>query len=154
MAEVSGHFQGRKMTTTKSGAVIGRPDLPGNSDTWIGAVGDTVRGIRHQRGWSLVELSEKSGVEMTFISEFERGLRDISVGDLLRVCTAFGVDPSRLVKAKNAGCVNGELLGSMSLSWLAELCAVLGRNPGSVLGKVNEHGESVRAVRKRNRAEL
>jgi len=123
------------MATTKSGAVIGRPDLPGNSETWIGAVGDTVRGIRHQRGWSLVELSEKSGVEMTFISEFERGLRDISVGDLLRVCTAFGVDPSRLVKAKHPGGVNGELLGKHERIVVGGAVCRIGQESGVSAGK-------------------
>ena len=140
------------MVTKRKGAT-GRPNKPGTSNTWLGTMGENVRRLRHRKAWSLVELSEKSAVEMTFLSEFERGLRDISVSELLRVIDALGAKMLEVVPAKT-GEADGGVVGSMSASWLSEACSVMNRNIGSVLRKVGEDGRATERVRKRSRIEV
>lgn len=140
------------MTKKKEGAVIGRPPEDGDSNTWIGRLGIQLRATRTQAGTTLRDLSAKSGVEMTLISDFERGQRDISLSDMFRICEALGVDPSKLAESKVD--VDGSLLGSMSVAWVAEICALLGRNVGNTLTKVRGVDEVTSSERKRNRVKL
>lgn len=140
------------MTKKKEGAVIGRPPEGGDTGSWVGRLGLQMRTARIKKGVTLRALAEKSGVEMTLISDFERGRRDISLSDMFRICSAIGVDPSKLAEPKNE--VDGSLIGSMSVAWVAEVCALLGRSVGTTLTRIRDIDEVHQSERKRNRVKL
>ena len=141
---------GRAVVKVKKKGAVGRPSKMGRSDTWLGVLGENVRRARHRKSWSLIELSEKSGVEMTLLSEFERGMRDISVAELLRIISAIGVPVGKLVPRMD-GQLDPSVVGSMSASWLAEVCKIVKRNVGGVLERVSENEQASKPSRKRNR---
>ena len=59
--------------------------------------GDRVRAARQDREWSQEKLAEEAGLHWTYISSCERGERNISLLNILRVAKALGVNPSQLV---------------------------------------------------------
>jgi transcriptional regulator with XRE-family HTH domain len=63
-----------------------------------GTFGDRVRKRRQDLGWSQEKLAEKSGLHWTYISSIERGERNISLLNILRVAEALDVDPGKLVR--------------------------------------------------------
>jgi transcriptional regulator with XRE-family HTH domain len=54
-------------------------------------IGSVLRRLRQQRGWTLRELSRRSGLSVAFISEVERDLVSPSVASLSRLTGALGV---------------------------------------------------------------
>ena len=138
-----------KAGTAKEKNAVGRPSKTGETKTWLGKLGASVRMARHSKAWSLTELSEKSSVEMTLLSEFERGGRDISVSELMRVMKALGVSPKKLVPSKDT--VDISVVATMSASWLAEACGLTGRNVANVFDKVSKDERASKQTRKRNR---
>lgn len=54
-------------------------------------VGENIRTIRHTRNLSQEDLSCTSGLHRTFIGSVERGERNVSLGNLLRIADALGV---------------------------------------------------------------
>ena len=54
-------------------------------------VGERLRAIRLERGLTLAEVAEASGLTKGFISQLERGLSSISLSALARVCAALDV---------------------------------------------------------------
>jgi len=63
-----------------------------------GTFGDRVRKRRLDLGWSQEKLAEASGLHWTYISSIERGERNISLLNILRVADALDVDPGKLVR--------------------------------------------------------
>jgi transcriptional regulator with XRE-family HTH domain len=53
-------------------------------------LGRQLRELRRQRGFSLSEVSEKTGVSKSFLSLVESGKSDISVGRLIRLTGFYG----------------------------------------------------------------
>ena len=66
-------------------------------------VGDRIREIREELGWTLEELAEKSKVSKGFLSEVETSKRDISSGYLLRVANAMGASLDYLLRGDETG---------------------------------------------------
>jgi transcriptional regulator with XRE-family HTH domain len=60
--------------------------------------GKRVRRLREARGWTLESLAEKSGMHWTYVGSVERGARNISLVNIIRLADALEVDPSKLVK--------------------------------------------------------
>ena len=54
-------------------------------------------GLRAERGWSLEQLAERSGISRTTLSRLERGETSPSAALLGRLCTAYGRTMSRLI---------------------------------------------------------
>jgi len=54
--------------------------------------------LRLNRGWTLEELSKKSGLSIGHLSFIENGRRGISVKSLCRLANAFGMSASTLLK--------------------------------------------------------
>jgi transcriptional regulator with XRE-family HTH domain len=63
-----------------------------------GTFGNRVRKRRQDLGWSQEKLAEESGLHWTYISSIERGERNISLLNILRVAEALDVDPGKLVR--------------------------------------------------------
>ena len=62
-------------------------------------LGERVFAIRHQRGFMLREVAEKTGVSIAMLSMIERGRSNPSIGTLHALANAFGVRMSELLHA-------------------------------------------------------
>ncbi|GAA1029856.1 MULTISPECIES: helix-turn-helix domain-containing protein [Amycolatopsis] len=60
-------------------------------------IGERVREFRNDAGLSQEQLAELAGVHWTFVSQVERGLRNINLHNLLKFADGLGVNPARLV---------------------------------------------------------
>ena len=63
------------------------------------AFGLAIRAARERRGWSQEQLSDAAGLDRTYVSSLERGLRNptLITQDRLAVCTSAGSSNSRAV---------------------------------------------------------
>lgn len=66
------------------------------------AMGERVREFRTEAGLSQEQLAELAGVHWTFVSQVERGLRNINLHNLLKFAGGLGVNPARLVDGLRA----------------------------------------------------
>lgn len=55
-------------------------------------LGQTLRAARQRAGLTLEDLSGRTGLSLRFLSELERGKEGASLGRVLRVAAALGVD--------------------------------------------------------------
>ncbi|HEY2282537.1 MAG TPA: helix-turn-helix transcriptional regulator [Solirubrobacteraceae bacterium] len=62
-----------------------------------GTLGARVRERRQALGLSQEALAHQSGIHWTFLGQVERGQRNISLHNLLKVAAGLRVDPSELV---------------------------------------------------------
>lgn len=64
-----------------------RPEV--EEPLWRELVGDELRQSRHERGERLVDVAERAGVSPQYLSEVERGLKDVSSEMLAAVAGAL-----------------------------------------------------------------
>lgn len=57
----------------------------------MATLGATLRNLRHERRCTLQEVSDGSGLTPSFLSRLERGIVNISVGNLRKIAAFFGV---------------------------------------------------------------
>jgi transcriptional regulator with XRE-family HTH domain len=60
------------------------------------ALGRAVRQLREEQGLSQEALAYKVGVHRTYLGGIERGERNVSFANILRIATALHVAPSEL----------------------------------------------------------
>lgn len=60
-------------------------------------LGQRVRTQREALGISQEALAHQSGVHWTFLGQVERGRRNLSLHNLLKVAAGLGIDPAELV---------------------------------------------------------
>jgi transcriptional regulator with XRE-family HTH domain len=60
--------------------------------------GRRVRERRNALGLSQEALAEQCGVHWTFLGQVERGQRNLSLHNMLKIAGGLGVDPAELVK--------------------------------------------------------
>ena len=60
--------------------------------------GERLRALRRARGWSLERLAEEAGLHWTYVGSVERGERNISLLNIVRLAAAVGADPADLVR--------------------------------------------------------
>jgi transcriptional regulator with XRE-family HTH domain len=65
----------------------------------LDALGDTIRELRQIRGWSIRDLSERSGVARAPICEYENHNQHPELSSLARIADAFDARPSELLDA-------------------------------------------------------
>lgn len=65
---------------------------------WLLAVGEAIQERRLSVGISQQELADMAGVHRTYVSDVERGARNLTVSSLVKVCKALNVQPSRLFR--------------------------------------------------------
>lgn len=63
-------------------------------------LGARVRYLRQLRRLSIREVAGRAGVSPSFLSQFERGLSDASVGSLRQICQAIGTTPAEIMAPK------------------------------------------------------
>lgn len=56
--------------------------------------------LRQERGWSQEKLALESGIARSYLSEVERGIRNIALLNICRLADTLGLDPSELLKIK------------------------------------------------------
>jgi len=61
-------------------------------------LGENIREIRKQKGLSQEELAFRSGLHRTYISDVERGERNVSIKNIEKIAWALGVKPSELLE--------------------------------------------------------
>jgi transcriptional regulator with XRE-family HTH domain len=82
-------------TPARGGAPRGSQDAV---DAVTAAVAQHVRALRFARGWSLDELSGRSGVSKGMVVQIEAARTNPSIGTLCRIADAFGVTVARLLE--------------------------------------------------------
>lgn len=60
--------------------------------------GRRVRRTRQKLGWTLEELAEEAGMHWTYIGSVERGERNVSLINIVRLARALGIGPEELVR--------------------------------------------------------
>ena len=54
-------------------------------------LGRRIRDLRAAKGWSQEYLAEEAGIDRSYMSGVERGVRNVSVLNLARIAKALGV---------------------------------------------------------------
>lgn len=60
-------------------------------------IGERLRTIRRERGMTQSELAEAIGTHFTSISQIERGLRGLTIQQLVKLARALGVSPNEVL---------------------------------------------------------
>jgi transcriptional regulator with XRE-family HTH domain len=71
-------------------------------DTVLAALGQSVRRRREARELTQEKLAEKAGLDPTYISGIERGLRNPGIKNVARLARALGLSTSELCKGVDA----------------------------------------------------
>lgn len=61
-------------------------------------LGQKIKEIRIKEGYSQEELASLSKLHRTYISDIERGERNVSVQNIEKIAKALKIDPSELLK--------------------------------------------------------
>jgi transcriptional regulator with XRE-family HTH domain len=86
-------------TVGPDGVVVAMPE-PLSDATRL--LGERVRARRAALGLSQEALADRCGVHWTFLGQVERGRRNLSLHNLLKLAGGLGVDPAELVKGLEA----------------------------------------------------
>ena len=62
-------------------------------------LGDAVKAYRVANGWSQEQLSFESGLHRTYVGAVERGEKNLTVKNLVRISLALGVSASALLSS-------------------------------------------------------
>lgn len=62
-------------------------------------LGDNIRTLRKQAGWSQEELAEISGLHRTYVGAIERGERNVSLINIVQIARALRVKPADLLES-------------------------------------------------------
>lgn len=106
-------------------------------------LGDKLRALREDRGLTLRELGEQSGLSLTYLSEIERGTVYPSLDTLKQLASFFNVPVSIFVNNQSSGNLPVKLQYMRKLKNISQkqLALMAGVSPGLVaqleLGKVN-----------------
>jgi transcriptional regulator with XRE-family HTH domain len=60
------------------------------------ALGAAIREVRHDRGWTLEDLAAEAGLHWTYVGGIERGERNPSWENVVKLAKGLGVRPSEL----------------------------------------------------------
>lgn len=60
--------------------------------------GRRVRARREQLGYSQERLAQECGLHWTFVGQVERGRRNLSLHNVLKLAAGLGIDPAVLVE--------------------------------------------------------
>jgi transcriptional regulator with XRE-family HTH domain len=60
-------------------------------------IGTRVRETRQERGWSQEHLADEAGIDRSYMSGIERGVRSLSVVKLAQIARALGVPVRELL---------------------------------------------------------
>lgn len=67
-------------------------------DTPSTTLGETVRRLREREGISQEELADRCGLHRTYVGSVERGERNVSLANIVRLAKALNVLPASLLE--------------------------------------------------------
>lgn len=67
------------------------PDKTASDPLWRQVLGELLRRLRHEHGWTLGGLAARAGISPQYLSEIERGLKEPSSEMVAAVAGALGV---------------------------------------------------------------
>jgi hypothetical protein len=76
-------------------------------------VGEVLRDERHRQGRTLADVAEAAAVSLQYLSEVERGTKDVSSDLLDAVHTALGLDLATVLERANTRLVVGSQRGGV-----------------------------------------
>lgn len=59
--------------------------------------GQRVRARRQALGWSQERLAEEAGIHWTYLGQIERGRRNVTLHNILRLAQGLGCNPAELI---------------------------------------------------------
>jgi len=59
-------------------------------------LGDRIRKLRRKHGWTQAEMSERVGIDRSFLADVERGKRNVSILNVALIAKGLGITLSRL----------------------------------------------------------
>jgi transcriptional regulator with XRE-family HTH domain len=71
-------------------------------DQILAALGSNVRSFREVKNLTQEKLAERAGLDPTYISGIERGLRNPGIKNVARVAKALGISTARLCEGVDA----------------------------------------------------
>lgn len=71
-------------------------------DKQVRLLGEALRSRRKALGISQEELADKAGLHRTYVSDVERGTRNVTVKNLFRLATALQIPTSTLIRHAEA----------------------------------------------------
>jgi transcriptional regulator with XRE-family HTH domain len=60
-------------------------------------LGNRIRKLRKQRGWTQAEMAERVGIDRSFLADVERGKRNVSILNLDLIAKGFNLSLSRML---------------------------------------------------------
>lgn len=66
-------------------------------DSYLKAIGGTIRELRKELGFSQEELAHRSSIDRSHMGKIERGERNVSVVNIIRISRALDCAPSELL---------------------------------------------------------
>jgi transcriptional regulator with XRE-family HTH domain len=78
------------------------------------ALGRAIRELRRGVGISQEDLADRAGLHRTYVGGIERGERNVSFANLLRVANALGIRPSELLARSEGALAPGDSQGGSS----------------------------------------
>ncbi len=66
-------------------------------------LGDRIRKLRKQHGWTQAEMAEKVGIDRSFLADVERGKRNISILNLDLIAKGFKISLSQMFSRLRTG---------------------------------------------------
>jgi transcriptional regulator with XRE-family HTH domain len=60
--------------------------------------GAIIRRLREERGWTLVKLADRCGMNPTYLGVLEKGKNIPSLGTILDLAEVFGIDGAEIVR--------------------------------------------------------
>jgi transcriptional regulator with XRE-family HTH domain len=76
--------------------------MPAPASDALAEFGARVRTRRHELDLSQEALADRAGLHWTFVGQVERGRRNLSLHNLLKLAEALQTDPGRLVEGLRA----------------------------------------------------
>ncbi len=75
-----------------------RPDRSAKDKQLLLEIGDNIKKIRKQRGYSQEEFADIAGFSRFYYTEIETGKRNISLLNLIKIMEALKVDPNEIIR--------------------------------------------------------
>ena len=66
-------------------------------EKFLRAIGQRIRELRTEKGWSQEGFAHRCGLHRTYISSIEQGQRNLAALNLRRIARAFKMTPSELL---------------------------------------------------------
>ena len=76
-----------------------RVDRSAKDKQYLLKIGDNIRRVRKQRGYSQEEFADIAGFSRSYVTEIEIGKRNISILNLIKIIEVLNVDPNKIIGA-------------------------------------------------------